>query len=189
MQVFDQGAREMFKKRILWPKTTSIFNNEEGAVIVAALLILVLLTIIGIASTNISNTEVKIEAHELIHQQNFYRAEGATLQALDAMEAEGNPETVDPPLAWLTQSLGDSENLLASGDLYNSTFWESGSADATPEASTFSDTRFVVVSWGIVEGESLDMGSTKIHRYALYGRSAPPNRGAVMIEVGYLKAF
>ena len=171
------------------PKTTSIIKNEEGAVMIAALLILVLLTIIGIASTNISNTEVKIATHELIHQQNFYRAEGATLQALDLMEGEDNPETVDPPLTWLTQSLANSDNLLTSGDLYNSTFWESGSADATPEGSTFSDTNFVVVSGGIVEGESLDMGSTKIHSYTIYGRSAPPRRGAVTVEVGYLKAF
>ena len=156
---------------------------------IAALLILVLLTIIGIASTNISNTEVKIAAHELIHQQNFYRAEGATLQALDEMETMSNPETEDPPLAWMTQTLANSDNLIDTGALYDSTFWERDTGDPTPEASTFSDTRFVVVAGGIVEGESLDMGSTKIHRYGIYGRSAPPNRGAVTIEVGYLKAF
>jgi type II secretory pathway pseudopilin PulG len=171
------------------PKTTSIIKNEEGAVMIAALLILVLLTIIGIASTNISNTEVKIATHELIHQQNFYRAEGATLQALDLMEGEDNPETVDPPLTWLTQSLGESEDLVANDELYKSDFWDNGSANATPGAATFSDTRFVVVSWGVIEGESLDMGSTKIHSYAIYGRSAPSKRGAVTIEVGYLKAF
>lgn len=179
----------MLTKVIIWPKTTSIFKNEEGAVMIAALLILVLLTIIGIASNNISNTEVKIAARELIHQQNFYHAEGATLQALDIMEGEDNPETAAPPLAWLTQSLASSENLLTSGDLYDSTFWESGSPDATPEASTFSDTRFVVASGGIVKGESLDMGSTKIHGYAIYGRCAPPKRGVTTVEIGYLKAF
>jgi len=179
----------MLKKKIFWPKTTSIFKNEEGVVMIAALLILVLLTIIGIASTNISNTEVKIAAHELIHQQNFYRAEGATLQALDEMETMSNPETEDPPLAWMTQTLANSDNLIDTGALYDSTFWERDTGDPTPEASTFSDTRFVVVAGGIVEGESLDMGSTKIHRYGIYGRSAPPNRGAVTIEVGYLKAF
>ena len=179
----------MLKKIMFWPKTTSILKNEEGAVIIAALLVLVLLTIIGIASTNISNTEVKISAHEAIHQQNFYRAEGATLQAIDIMEAKSNPETEDPPLAWMTQTLANSESLLDSGNLYDGTFWDSGSGDAIPEASTFSDTNFVVVSGGIVEGESLDMGSTKIHSYTIYGRSAPPKRGAVTVEVGYLKAF
>jgi len=179
----------MLKKIMFWPKTTTILKNEEGAVIIAALLVLVLLTIIGIASTNISNTEVKIAAHEAIHQQNFYRAEGATLQALDLMEGEADPEAADPPLAWMTQTLASSASLLDSGDLYDGTFWDSGSGDATPEASTFSDTSFIAISGGIVEGESLDMGSTKIHSYTIYGRSAPPRRGAVTIEVGYLKAF
>jgi hypothetical protein len=179
----------MLKKILFIPKPTSILKNEEGAVIIAALLILVLLTIIGIASTNISNTEVRIAAHEAIHQQNFYRAEGATLQAIDEMEGMSNPETEDPPLAWMTQTLANSQSLLDSGNLYNSTFWDSGSGDATPAGSTFSDTRYVVVSGGIAEGESLDMGSTKIHGYTIYGRSAPANRGSVTVEVGYLKAF
>jgi hypothetical protein len=179
----------MLKKIIFWPKTTSIFKNEEGAVVIVALLIMALLTIVGIASNNISNTEVKIAAQELMHQQNFYHAEGATLEALDKMEQEDNPETVDPPLTWMTQTLANSENLLTSGDLYDSTFWGSGSSDAIPEGSTFSDTHFVVVSGGVVEGESLDMGSTKIHGYTIYGRCAPPKRGAVTVEVGYLKAF
>ena len=171
------------------PKTTFILKNEEGAVIIAALLILVLLTIIGIASTNISNTEVRIAAHEAIHQQNFYRAEGAAIQVMDEMEGMENPETEDPALAWMTQTLESSQSLIDSGNLYDGTFWESGSGDATPAASTFADTRYVVVSGGIVEGESLDMGSTKIHSYTIYGRSAPANRGSVTVEVGYLKAF
>jgi Tfp pilus assembly protein PilX len=87
----------MLKKIRIWPKATSILNNEEGAVIIAALMVLVLLTIIGIASTNVSNTEVKIATHELIHQQNLYQAEGATLIALEEMEKLFNPKEANPP--------------------------------------------------------------------------------------------
>ena len=154
-------------------------------VIIAALMVLVLLTIIGIASTNISNTEIKIATHELIHQQNLYRAEGATLEALDAMENLDNPKTTDPD--WLWSAVGTFVEEIP----YDSTFWEGtlADADAIPGPSSLSDTDFAVVSEGIVEGESLDMGSTKIHRYAIYGRCAPPKRGAVTVEIGYLKAF
>ncbi len=90
----------MLKKIKIWPKATSILNNEGGAVIIAALMVLVLLTIIGIASTNVSNTEVKIATHELIHQQNFYQAEGATLIALEEMEKLLNPKGDDPSWMW-----------------------------------------------------------------------------------------
>jgi hypothetical protein len=185
MPIFDQGARQMLKKIIFWPKTTSILNNEDGAVIIAALMVLVLLTIIGIASTNISNTEVKIAGHELIYQQNFYRAEGATLEAVETMEGLADPKTTDP--AWLWSSLDTFTDDTAS----DSTLWDGTlvDADATPEPATLADTRFVVISGGIMEGETLDIGSTKIHRYAIYGRCAPPKRGSTTVEIGYLKAF
>jgi Tfp pilus assembly protein PilX len=183
MRVFDQGERSMLKKIKFWLKATSIFNNEEGSVIIAALMVLVLLTIIGIASTNVSNTEVKISTHNLIHQQNFYRAEGATMEAVAQMEDPG------PPFTWLTQTVASSEILLENGDLFKSTFWESGSAEATPAGSTFPDTNYAGAYGGLLPGEPLEIGSTKRHRYAIYGRSAPPNRGAVTVEIGYIKAF
>jgi Tfp pilus assembly protein PilX len=175
----------MHKKIIFWPNKTSILNNEDGVVMIAALMVLVLLTIIGIASTNISNTEVTIAGRELIYQQNFYRAEGATLEALEVMENLADPKTADP--AWLWAAL----DTFTPDTPYDGTFWDGTlvDADATPQASTLSDTRYAVVSGGIVEGESLDIGSTKIHRYAIYGRCAPRNRGVTTVEIGYLKAF
>jgi Tfp pilus assembly protein PilX len=174
----------MLRKTIFWPKTTSILNNEEGAVIIAALMVLVLLTIIGIASTNVSNTEVKIAAHQQIHQQNFYRAEGATMEAVVQMESTGTPS-----FPWLTKTVASTEYLISSGGLYDSTFWESGSAEATPALSTLQDTNYAGAYGGLLKGEPLEIGSTKRHRYAIYGRSAPRNRGAVTIEIGYIKAY
>jgi len=173
------------RNKIKFSTKTSIINNEDGSVIIAALMVLVLLTIIGVASTNISNTEVTIAGRELIYQQNFYRAEGGALEAIEVMENLANPKTADP--GWLWPSLGT----FAEETPYDSTFWDGTlvGAESTPEPSILSDTRYAVVTGGIAEGESLDMGSTKIHRYAIYGRSAPPNRGSVTLELGYLKAF
>ena len=101
------------------------------------------------------------------------------------MENLANPKTAVP--AWLWAAL----DTFTTDTPYDSTFWDGTlvDADAVPQASTLSDTRYSVISGGIVEGESLDMGSTKIHRYAIYGRCAPPKRGSVTVEIGYLKAF
>ena len=175
----------MLKKTLFWPKTTSILNNEEGAVIIAALMILVLLTIIGIASTNVSNTEVKISTHELIYQQNFYRAEGATMEAVVQMES------TSPPFSWVTQDEEMTDNLINSGDLYNKDFWDNPSSYGygTPGTSALPDTNYFGGYGGLLPGEPLEIGSTKRHHYALYGRSAPRNRGQVIVEIGYIKAF
>ncbi len=64
----------------------SLLNNEKGGVfIVCALMILVLLTIIGIASVNVSNTEVQIAGQESVYLRNFYNAEGATMETVELM--------------------------------------------------------------------------------------------------------
>ena len=169
----------MLKKLIFWPKTTSIFKNEEGVIMIAALLILVLLTIIGIASTNISNTEVRIAGHEVVYQQNFYRAEGASVEAVELLEAIANPKAAPP--SWLETTL----DTVTDEEVDT---WQFGGSPA-PEPSALADTDFIVVSEGIVSGSSLGMGSAKVHGYTIYGRCAPPNRGATVIQLGYLKAF
>ena len=56
-------------------KLTSIINNRQGSVIIVALIILVLLTIIGIAATNTSTTEVQISTNALLNNVAFYTAD------------------------------------------------------------------------------------------------------------------
>mgnify|MGYP001827347228 CR=1 FL=1 len=56
-------------------KITSIINNQQGSVIVMAVIILVLLSIIGIAATNTSTTELKITTNTLLHNVAFYTAD------------------------------------------------------------------------------------------------------------------
>jgi hypothetical protein len=191
----------MHKKIRFWPKATSILNNEGGAVIIAALMVLVLLTIIGIASTNVSNTEVKIATHELIHHQNLYCSEGTASLALEEMEKLGNPKSADP--SWLWQST-DSDSVFTVFDpdmAYDSAFWDGypieweGSTitpDSTPETvdgGLLSDARYFVNYRGILPGEPLEIGVTKRYRFDIYGRCAPRNRGAVAVEIGYIKAY
>jgi hypothetical protein len=189
----------MLKNIIFWPKATSILKNEEGAVIIAALLILVLLTIVGIASNNISNTEVKIAAHELFHQQNFYRAEGASLIAIKVMEpataiadmkAKISDPDAGPAWLWVGSETEFTDEIALEGELWEDPDY---SDEATPPhaddlSDPLSDTRYLVVYQG-APGESLELGITKRHRFGIYGRSASPRRGSTTIEIGYYKVF
>lgn len=163
----------------------SLLNNEKGGVvIIIALMILALLTIIGIASLNTSNTEARIAAQENVYQKNFYNAEGATLEAVELMENTSNLKTAG--LSWLELTVGS----VSSNDIYDKSFWQSGNGTVTPQASAaLADTQFLVISEGTVTGTSLAMGSAKVHAYTIYGRAAPPNSGEAIIQIGYLKAF
>jgi Tfp pilus assembly protein PilX len=53
----------------------SNLNRNDGSVVVVALIMLALLSIIGIAATNTSTTEVKISANEQLYRIVFYGAD------------------------------------------------------------------------------------------------------------------
>ena len=56
-------------------KPTDMLKKDDGSVIVAAMLVLVLLTIIGISATSISNTELNIVTNTQLHKMAFFTAE------------------------------------------------------------------------------------------------------------------
>ena len=161
------------------PSTALVLQNQHGAVLYGVLMVLLLLTIIGVASTKVSNTELQISGNELAYQQNFYRAEGAAMEAAELLEAESNPSETPPTwLANVPHDVTDSEIRT----------WAFGGSPA-PRVSVLADTSLIALSEGIVHGSSLDLETSKVHSYAIYGRSAPSRKGATIVQIGYLKAF
>jgi hypothetical protein len=156
-----------------------MIQNQDGVVVVLTLLVLVLLTIISFASTRVSNTEVQIAGNGLVYQQNFYRAEGATMEALELLERLDDPKETAP--AWLETTL----DTVTETEIET---WQFSGAPV-PQTAALADSSFVVVSEGISTGSSLDMGSTRVHSFAIHGRCAPANRGSTNIQIGYRKAF
>jgi Tfp pilus assembly protein PilX len=166
--------------RIRFVQSTSrVLQNQHGAVLYGVLMVLLLLTIIGIASTKVSNTEVQISSNELIYQQNFYRAEGSAMEGAELLEAVADPSTALP--TWLANNPHNVTDTMIRT-------WQFGGSPA-PRASVLIDTSFIALSEGIVRGSSLDIESSKVHGYAICGRSAPLRKGATTVGIGYLKAF
>ena len=71
------------------------FNNEDGYfLIVSTMMLLALITIISVAASNTSRTEVKIAGNDLTYQRNLYLAEGAAMEAVDRIQNEGQDYAV-----------------------------------------------------------------------------------------------
>lgn len=68
-------------------------GNEKGFVLVVALLMVAVITIIGIAATRTSETEIRISVNERGYINEFYNAEGALI------------DTLERPTNWLTGSM------------------------------------------------------------------------------------
>ena len=77
-------------------KITSIINNQQGSVIIMAVIVLALLTVIGIAATNTSTTEVQVSTNAVLHNIAFYTADSgiaagrAALNNIKADPVEGD---------------------------------------------------------------------------------------------------
>ena len=56
-------------------KITSIINNQQGSVIIMAIIVLAMLSIIGIAATSTSTTEVQVSTNAMLHNIAFYTAD------------------------------------------------------------------------------------------------------------------
>lgn len=63
-------------------------NNNRGSVIVAALMMLVLLTIIGLAATNMSTTELNISTNSLLYERAFFTAEAGLQRAKESLRTQ-----------------------------------------------------------------------------------------------------
>jgi hypothetical protein len=125
---------------------------------------------------------VQIAGQEVVYQQNFYQAEGAVIEAVGELEAVSDPVNSPPP--WLETTIG----AITDEQIQTSNFWSNPTV-VTPQASSLDHTTYIAASDGPVSGTSLDMTSSKVYGYSIYGRCAPPRKGATVVQVGYLVAY
>jgi len=163
----------------------SNLNNEEGSAIVIALIILVLLTMIGITATDNTVIELQIVRNEAIYKQNFYRAESAVVELGQIMEDNDLLATYD----WLTGSATalDMEvvgnwNWAVGGNSQLSNNMDAGDGNnITAQAA---------ISHGVAGGGSLDITSTNLYDYSVYGLfDSTVGQGRSLIMMGYRKRF
>lgn len=166
-------------------KAISILKNEEGTVIVVALLILVMLTIIGISGTNTTVTELQIVGNDARYRQNFYRAEGAVMEAAQMLENApvGNLEDrTFTALTWLTGRNVNAKDMTVTGN------WDDDptSPACNSEAGTLA--MYSAVEERVGPGSSLDMTGTQLYEYSIYGLWNA-NNGQSLIGIGYKMRF
>jgi PilX N-terminal len=155
-------------------------NNETGYfLIMSTIMLLALLTIISVAATNTANTEVQIAGNDTVYQRNLYLAEGAAMEAVDRLQNDANPRNLEFVVPGV-KSIDDSTY---------TDYWDTdpGGQKGIASLDASGATRFVVGYQGTPAGHSLGMGKSKVHGFAVYGRTQ--KQGVTTIKIGYLKAF
>lgn len=154
-----------------------IVDNEKGFVLVVSLLMLTVVTVIGIAATRTSDTELQIASNERQHLGDFYKAEGGLINMLESVTT------------WLTTAFLTAGETEAS---YTGTV--DIDSDGTDDASV--EIRYVEDSGTSVPvlshtgpppvGSGYSLEYFEVHRYAVTVTSATGN---AQIQTGVWKVF
>ena len=154
------------------------FNNENGYfLIISTIMLLALITIISIAASNTARTEVQVAGNDLTYQRNLYLAEGAAMEAVDQLENDPDPRGlpfVESGLKVITHANYGID-------------WAANSQAVTATLDSAGETRFRAGYEGTPAGFSLGMGQSRVHGFAVYGRTE--KQGVTTIKVGYRRAF
>ena len=154
------------------------FNNENGYfLIISTIMLLALITIVSVVASNTARTEVQVAGNNLTYQRNLYLAEGAAMEAVDRLENDSNPRG----LAFVEAGLK-----VINDDNY-SVDWEANSQAVTATMDSDGKTRFRAGYEGTPAGYSLGMGKSRVHGFAVYGRTE--KEGVTTIKVGYRRTF
>jgi Tfp pilus assembly protein PilX len=154
------------------------FKNENGYfLMISTIMLLALITIISIAASNTARTEVKIAANDLTYQRNLYLAEGAAMEAVDQLQHDPDPRGLPFVEAGL-KVINDANYWID---------WDANSEAVTATMDSDGQTRFRAGYEGTPAGFSLGMGQTRVHGFAVYGRTE--KQGVTTIKVGYRRAF
>jgi len=155
-----------------------IVDNEKGYVLVVSLLMLTVVTVIGIAATRTSDTELQIASNERQHLTDFYSAEGGVIYML---------EDYTP---WLTTAFLTAGETAASYGPVDIDIDSDGTNDATVEARYVEDSGTTVPvlphTGSPPVGSGYSVEYFEVHRYLVTVTSITGN---VQIESGAWKVF
>jgi hypothetical protein len=152
--------------------------NQDGSVIVLVLMVLVIMTVIGIVSSDTVVTENFIIRNEGIHKQNINLVQSALMQGLQQyMQIDDSDPANFDPTASATDWINDRNNTSSSANehLINTIWYEtmftqrclnannSRVASSLPLLTTRGENgngnlRYAMVGWQVVPGESLKLG-------------------------------
>jgi hypothetical protein len=157
--------------------------NEEGSILIVALVLLVLLTLMGISATTLTNIELQIAGNEMTSRANFYRAEAASMENIQVLVNSGEA-IKDPALfPWLNLP----EDLHNPNDVTDPDNWTPANSQAAVNAED-DDQRYLTVFEGIIAGDSLDMTRSRVYTYSVVGKGER-NNGSAFVEMGFRAPF
>lgn len=162
----------------------STLTDEQGSAVIIAVLFLILMTIIGVTMIQNTTLELQMVRNEMVIKDQVHRAEAAAMEGSQWIE-EADVSTLEDLSSevFLTQSDLNMSNLQ-----FNNTNWKISEVDPVGD-----DTKMIAGFRIVDETGVIDLTTTNLHTYKVYGYyyrpPGHPNRGEVLVEIGYKRRF
>ena len=153
-------------------------GNEDGSAIVLALMVLVLLTVIGIAGSNSTRTEMKIASNDKFHKITFYAAETAAayVKAMTELYGVDNITAGNPHWFPFDNSVPYVQHLEA--DFSEYTLYTYQSFDGSVEYTGFTDPP---------RGSGYEAGKFRSHIYIMTCNGYGPRDSTKQVQAGFYR--
>lgn len=144
-------------------------DNQNGSMIVVAILFLALLSIIGTAGINTSNTELQIAASEQVYKTTFFAAEaGRSFVAQNPDLYHDGNLTIGETLNFPDLMVASNKYNLAALQSFNGNVEYQGSSP-TPRGSGF------------------EVGDYRAHNYRVISNGYGPRNSVTQVEEGFYR--
>ncbi len=154
-----------------------LLRNEDGSAIILALMILVLLTVIGIAGSNSTRTEMKIASNDKFHKITFYAAEAARAYVHAKIDLYGPDNiTVGSPHWFPNNSDPYAQYTSALEGEYTLNTFQSFTGNVA--YTGFSDP---------LRGSGYEAGKFRSHRYTMACTGNGPRNSSREIQAGFYR--
>jgi len=154
-----------------------LLRNEDGSAIILALMILVLLTVIGIAGSNSTRTEMKIASNDKFHKITFYAAEAARAYVQAKIDLYG-PDNI---------TVGSSHWFPNNSDPY---VQYTSALEGEYTLNTFQSFTGDVAYIGFSDpplGSGYQAGKFRSHRYTMTCTGNGPRNSSRQIQAGFYR--
>lgn len=149
--------------------------NEDGAILVIILMIMAVFSVIGVAATDSTITELQVVRNENIYKRNLYNAEAAAIEAVRQLETNNLEDNIPTYMLTYDSAVEGMEP-------------PTDPADWTDATSIATETEVTAIPLGIDEQSSLALGGAQVHKYEVYGMNTEGN-GQVIVGIGYNKPY
>lgn len=178
--------------------------NEDGSAIVIALITLVALTIIGIASSNISIIELFVSGNDVVKKISFFNADSGVYTVpkiiSKSIDDRETPTTFTPPFSFIDAGASDTttgertfyrelSGLEDYDAAFDVTFQNDGENDTNVDVERLGS--FTLVGGGAEFASGAEGHGTGLRgiRYAVNAAGQGPKDSVTNIQVRYLKVL